>query len=171
MVPTRARRIGVGMDEDVVDLNGPHVYKVRTALVDGRPQVLGLCVEPATNSDGTLRDERTVADVVITRETLRGIPVARIAAAAIKMRGGDLLGALREAATPPEPVGRRGHTDEHYQQVAEVVRQALAADVPVRKAVKQRWIVSVHTADKWLKQAKQRGYLTGDLRRRGGHGG
>lgn len=170
MTPTRARGISFGRnDHDLVDLGGPHVYNVRTALVDGRPQVLSLCVEVATDDDGILRDGRTVADVVITRETLRTIPVARIAAAAVRARSGDLLEALREAGTP-EPTGR-AWPDEHYEQVAKVARDALANGTGVRAAVAQWGHVTVHTADKWIKQAKQRGYLTGDLRRRSGSRG
>lgn len=148
-----------------MDLGGPHTYRVKVASVDGEPQVLALQVLPAVEEDGTLRDGLTVSEVVITRESLRAIPVKRLASVATKAQRLDFLDAMREASSPPEPHGKRSHPPEHYEEVAAVAQQARAAGASVRDAIHTRWQVSHATADVWLRKAKDYGYLRGDLRK------
>lgn len=159
-------RVSLGGEWTDVDLGGRHTFRVKVADVEGEPQVVALEVLPAFEADGeTLRDGRTLSDVVITREVLRAVPMKRLASVATKVQRGHFLAAMREAASPPEPHGKRSHPPEHYAEVAAVAQQARAAGASVREAIHTRWMVSHATADVWLRRAKDHGYLRGDLRK------
>jgi hypothetical protein len=56
-------------------------------------------------------------------------------------------------------VTRRAYPAVHYEQVAEVVREAAAAHYPEGKAVAEAWDVPLSTAHAWTMRARRRGLL------------
>ena len=147
-------------DEDraVVDLGGPHVYQVLVAVVDGRPACLELVIKPAEENGGELRHPHTVNDVMITPEVLHRVPIRRLVGAAAATMRLDLAEVAKDLRARPG--------EEKSAEVAEVVLTALAHGRGAREAVKKQWQVELPTADKWIRRAKDLGYLPADLRRR-----
>jgi hypothetical protein len=93
---------------------------------------------------------------VITAELLRSLPLAEMrAAAAARMAGDDALDAFGKVAR------ERGKAwpDDHYRRVAEVYRSAVERREPPLKAIQERWQVSRPAAAKYVKGARQRGFL------------
>ena len=161
MVRTVVRR-GVTLLEDgrtQVDWGGPHVYQLRVAVVNGRPACLELLIKPAEDSAGELRDPHTVNDVVISPEVLHRVPIGRLVRAAAATMRFDLAEVAKDLHVPPG--------EEKSAEVAKVVLTALAQGRGAREAVKKQWQVELPTADKWIRRAKDLGYLPVDLRRRG----
>ncbi len=141
----------------------PHVVHVWAEVIDGRPRVVGLRVEPAFHADGKrLRGKHTVADLVLDKSPIKGWSLSRLAETAMKVQRLDFLGALTES-TKPEP-GRK-YGDDHYEAVAAVALEARQEGVSARQAVAIWGERELPTADKWIKRAKELGYLSGDYRR------
>ena len=140
-----------------VNWGGPHVYQLRVAVVDGRPACLELLIKPAEGSGGVLRRPHTVNDVVITPEVLHRVPIGRLVRAVAATRRLNLAELAKELHVPPG--------EEQSAEVAKVVLTALAQGRGAREAVKKQWQVALPTADKWIRRAKDLGYLPGDLRR------
>ena len=156
VVPRGVTRLGDGRTQ--VDWGGPHVYQLRVAVVDGRPACLELLIKPAEGRGGVLRRPHTVNDVVISPEALHRVPIGRLVRAAAATRRLDLAEVAKELHVPPG--------EEKSAEVAKVVLTALAQGRGARRAVVKRWQVELPTADKWIRRAKDLGYLPGDLRRR-----
>jgi hypothetical protein len=156
-------------DHPVVVTYAPRVFGVRAGLRDGLPVVESLTV---ARLDG---QPLTVAD-------LRSAPLARLARLAAPFVHGtdepkDVFEMLAEASL--EPSAHFG-SDAHMREVAEYIGSirgtATTADgrSAVREAVRDRFRhpkdgkrVSDSTADRWIRRAKQLGYLTTDLRKTG----
>ena len=65
-------------------------------------------------------------------------------------------------AEPSGPALRgKGHklSSEHYRRVASWVTSARAAGLPIRRTVADNLGVSLATVDKWIRGAKDLGYL------------
>jgi hypothetical protein len=62
-------------------------------------------------------------------------------------------------------VGSRSWPDEHFMQVAEEYWQAEADGRPPRQAISERWSVSKVTASRWLRRARELGYVDPDQAR------
>lgn len=148
--------------------HGPHDVSVLAVVVDGRPRVIGLRIEPALSTEGDIRGGATVADLVLEGSPLRGLPLTRLAESAVAAQRLEFKESLLRARMP-EP-GRQ-YGDEHYEEVARIVREARAKGVMSgRQAVSVWGHVSLAAADKWIRRAKDMGLLAGDDRRRARRG-
>ena len=93
---------------------------------------------------------------VITAEMLRSLPLAEMrAAVAARMAGDDAFDAFGKVAR------ERGKAwpDEHYRQVAEVYKSAVEHREPPLQAIQEHWRVSLPAAAKYVKGARERGFL------------
>ncbi|TVZ06319.1 hypothetical protein EAS64_02500 [Trebonia kvetii] len=77
------------------------------------------------------------------------------AAAAAYVAGDDGFGAFRKVSR------QRGkaNPDEHYRQVAEVYKAAVDRRLPPLKAIQAQWNVSRADAAKYVKRARELGFL------------
>lgn len=132
-----------------------HRYVVRVETGRGGPRLVGLnIVAPAG-----------VAAPTITPAALRAIPARRLAYAAAQFAGRydgafALPGDTDETHHRPEaPTARNKLDDNHYREVAERVRSAVAMGAPVRKTVAAAMHTTPPTLDRWIRAAKDRGYL------------
>jgi hypothetical protein len=140
-----------------VDLYGhPFEYRIRTAEIDGASVVVELLIRPSGH------------DVPITPQDLRRIPLKRLAAAAALFDQGGEFDWTRfntPEKQPPCKPGPRGYGDEHYADVAQLARDAVRMNISARQHISRNKHVSVHAADKWLKECRKRGLLvSGELR-------
>jgi hypothetical protein len=75
-----------------------------------------------------------------------------------RLRSPNTVEEHREAAAAQRESARRGRgiplTESHYQQVAEVYREAQKRRQPAVKAVQERFTVSRATASRWVRDAK-----------------
>jgi hypothetical protein len=93
---------------------------------------------------------------VITAERLRSLPLAEMrAAVAARLAGDDAFGAFGKVAR------ERGKAlpDEHYRRVAEVYKSAVERSEPPLTAIQKHFQVSRPAAGKYVKGARQRGFL------------
>ena len=91
-----------------------------------------------------------------TAERLRRLPLAELrAAAAAQIAGSDAFGAFQQVAR------QRGEAlpDEHFQQVAAVYRASVDRRLHPLREIQSTWHVSHAAAAKYVKGARQRGYL------------
>lgn len=74
------------------------------------------------------------------------------------------FGALHSAATrrPEERTARGKLPDSHYQEVARLVRAAVLGGFPIRETVASQLHSIVPTLDRWIRKAKDLGYLDED---------
>jgi len=101
-----------------------HVFRVRTELIEGKPRMVGLCIEPRADAD--------IRDAVLSRPRTERLPIGELTAWAAF--GGplptfaDVLKAVRQerehgvhreepGAAPERP---RGGSDEFSQWIADV---------------------------------------------------
>jgi hypothetical protein len=140
-----------GWQRDIRLPGVPWVISAQVMLVDGRPQLLGLHLDPLEN------DEYTASDWVLRAERLRRLPLSRILAAAWAQRRLDFGAALREQVLT-RPVGQPW-PEAHYVHVARVYVNAVAAGEPPLKAITELWVTSRANASKWLAEARRRGLL------------
>lgn len=150
--------------------------EVAVAKVNGLPEIVGLRMDIrpmwVTKDELCLLDKMThdeqrqwaidnappgtASSAVITAERLRSLPLAEMrAAVAARLAGGDVFGAI-------EKVGReRGKAwpDEHYRRVAEVYKSAVEHRESPLTAIREHWHVSRPAAAKYVKGARQRGFL------------
>jgi|GEM_PF-4550229 len=67
----------------------------------------------------------------------------------------------------PQKSGPRGYDDDFYREIARLAKDAATArpKISARQHISHNKGVSVHTADKWLKECRKRGFLIpGELR-------
>jgi hypothetical protein len=96
------------------------------------------------------------AMAVITADRLRRIPFAELrAAAAAQLAGDDPFDAFRKVSRQQG----KALPDEHYQQVAEVYKAAVDRRQAPLKAVEDHWNVSRAGAAKYVKRARELGFL------------
>lgn len=138
----------------------PCSYLVRAGRTPTGPVLLALQVEPLEGG-------------IITAEDLRGIPVTRLAAAAVPFvhpaddqvpRADPGEFDWSRFAKPEKPERKAAgrpptHGPEHYAEVAEIARQARANKESARHAIAARWTVAQSTADKWMRHARALGLL------------
>ena len=148
---------------------------VAMARVEGLQEIVGLRIDVdpmwVTESDRHILDlpapERrqwaidnappgAAPMAVITAERLRRIPLAELrAAAAAQLAGDDPFDAFRKVSRQQG----KALPDEHYQQVADVYRAAVDRRQPPLRAVEERWQVSRAAAAKYVKRARELGFL------------
>jgi hypothetical protein len=149
--------------------------EVALATVQGQPEIVGLRIDarnlfireedkyvldwPVERQrqwviDNTYEEDAPMA--VITAERLRHLPLAEMrAAAAAHVAGNDGFGAFQKVSR------QRGKAlpDEHYRQVAEVYKAAVDRRQPPLKAIESQWQVSRAGASKYVKRARELGFL------------
>lgn len=159
-----------GQDDGLIELRlfgQPHRYRVRVQMGSGAPKLVELHLLPA--------DDGTAAE--IDPATIRQVPVRRLASAAarwIARVDGSFIGVtdlrnpsrdLRPDHTPGD--GKRRKLDDvHYREVAELLMEGrLIGESPreyVRGQLGGESLPSVPTVDRWIAEAKRRGFLPRD---------
>lgn len=156
-------------------LRGIGWVEVAMAKVDGLPEIVGLCldVRPMFVDEskryllGMTADQQrqwaidnappgAASAAVITAERLRLLPLAELrAAVAARQAGDDAFAAFGKVAR------ERGKAwpDDHYRQVAEVYKSAVEHRKPPLKTIQEHWHVTRPAAAKYVKGARERGFL------------
>ncbi|MEV6323935.1 hypothetical protein AB0M45_22485 [Nocardia sp. NPDC051787] len=158
-------------DKQVGDVEEVHQHKGRQdGLIGADVKLFGhditYRVIAATGPNGPEMRELTLDGNgrAIVSDDLRRVPVRRLAAAAVRAP----VTFLTSDWERPEGA-RRGNQrlgDDHYRQVAEIARDAFVKGLPVREVVGRALHASPYTVDKWLRGARERGYLQrGELQR------
>ncbi len=157
----------------------PQQVDILVVEVDGVPQIVGLRLDPqyvwlakSTKDSAPTRLSRSLirisqdgqrlewngpkdVDPTITADLLRSLPLRQLRAMAAAAEYGDGTGDWLEPfsveRTPGEP-----WPDDHYREVAETYRSAPSAPL---KAIQTRWGVSRAAASKWVRKARELGYL------------
>ncbi|MEV6656454.1 hypothetical protein [Nocardia fluminea] len=142
-----------------VELRGHQAtYAVRVATGPQGPRLVELTI---VGSDTTPVDN----------DALTRIPLQRLAIAAAQWldgAGGQFVGPGQasdaDLFTRPELAKRRHQrlTDEHLQTVADTVRRAVANGRPVRTWSAAQLHTTPGTLDRWVRAAKNRGFLGED---------
>jgi hypothetical protein len=142
----------------------PWRVAMRRAVIQGAPKVIGLQLLPKITADGRPAPPFEPDDLAVTAEALRSLPLATMRDAVLAAEEHrDDPAAMLEAIKRPMadlqrgPRGRLG--DDHYLLVARVFAGAARrGDAPL-KAVQERWGVSRAMASKYVRGARNRGYL------------
>jgi hypothetical protein len=145
---------------------------VALAHVDGLPQIVELKIGITSPHQDPIQDQKmrqwvvdqlrkkgtktTSNAPVITAELLRGLPLAEMRAAAAAHQAGDHW--FDEFKTVARQRGK-ALPDEHYQQVAQVYRDAVARRQPPLKAVEERFSVTRAGASRAVKRSRELGFL------------
>ncbi|MFG1619518.1 hypothetical protein ACGFI3_42770 [Nonomuraea wenchangensis] len=140
-------RVEAGPSEAV----GPYKVTLEIDMVDGR---IG-CTEITV---------RTASGAPVTGTDLRAIPVGTIVRLATTTLVQETIGRNGDFVTvtpyqPPEINVRAGATDEALRFVAASYSLAYALGEPPAKAVERDLGIATSTASKWIKLARERGYL------------
>lgn len=127
--------------------------------IPGHPFTFTATVERGDR--GPILTELTIASPDgITTPDVRAIPARTITTmAARKIRDSTV-----EYAAPAAYVAVQGKhlTDSHYRMVAEVITHAVEYGLPARKTLAERTGAPVATVTRWIKTAKELGYLADD---------
>jgi hypothetical protein len=140
------------------NIPGPWQYHVDVVPLGGVLGIAHLCIKqkPFTPSG---------FETPITVRSLPTVPIQRMMQGARQAHQRQLqeLDEGKENLAPP--VGSRSWPDEHFMQVADEYWQAEADGRPPRQAIAERWSVSKVTASRWLKRARELGYVDPDQAR------
>ncbi|KKF01589.1 hypothetical protein WN67_12765 [Mycolicibacterium obuense] len=164
MVADSIRRVSGrrGSDKGLIEipLYG-HVfgYQVRIERSGGTPRLAELRIIAPGGGD-------------IDPGAVRNVPVRRLAKAAAQfisltehgvVNAGDVFDPTDLARPDLEP-GKRRRTlgPEHYREVAAQLQMAREIGLPPRDHVADHYGVALPTLDRWIKQAKDRGFLPRD---------
>lgn len=129
-------------------LPGPWQYHVDVASIG----IVHLCIKQKLVPLSDL-------ETPITSRGLRTVPLGRFlhaAREAVQRQEGEPAAHPAETAPPP---GSRRWPDQHYLQVADEYWRAQATGRPPRQAIAARWNVSKATASRWLRRARELGYV------------
>jgi hypothetical protein len=149
--------------------------RVALAQVAGQPEIVGLHIDVdpmfVSEADKHVLDwpagerrqwaidtvpERVAPMAVITAERLRSIPLAELrAAAAARLAGDDPFEAFQKVSRQQG----KALPDEHFQQVAEVYKAAVDRRRSPLKAIEDHWHVSRAGAAKYVRRARELGFL------------
>lgn len=165
VIADEVRRVGGrrGSDKGLIEipLHGHAFrYQVRIDRSGGTPRLVELRMVCA--DDGGDIDPAAV----------RNVPVRRLAKAAAKFismteygvaEAGDVFDPTGSARPDLEPGKRRRNLGpEHYRQVAALLLKAREIGVPPRDDVADYFGVAKPTLDRWIAEAKRRGFLPRD---------
>ena len=150
-----------GKDNGIIEVrlvDHPHVYRVRVEIGRGAPRLIELRLAPL---EGTI--------VEIDTDTVRTVPVRRLANAAARHIGIDELpfdvaGHSDDLTAQLRPDHKRGREldDVHYRDVAQMLNFAHECGLSPREYVRQKFNTSVPSVDRWIRVAKERGFLDPD---------
>lgn len=157
---------------------GPWLVQLRFRFIDGRPECVGIEITSSVEHDESLN--RMFPDLVPTRLTATGVrevPFGELVARE-RQRTAE---SLREGAADPlnfpqeselmqrfaaewaegsKGRGRpREYGPDHWAEVANEYRRALAESDAPTKAVAQRWNVTKSAAAKWVARTRSMGLL------------
>jgi len=157
-----------GKDNGIIEVrlvDHPHVYRVRVKLGRGAPRLIELHLVPAKD---------TVAE--IDTDTVRTVPVRRLTNAAarhisIDELPFDVAGQSDDLTAQLRPDHTRGRQldDVHYRDVAQMLNFAHECGLAPREYVRQKFNTSVPSVDRWIAEAKKRGFLDPDWSNNNGH--
>ena len=139
-------------DRVAIRLHGhPHEYIVRVAKGPGGPKLSELTITSDTG-------------LPVDYDTLRSVPAQRLAYAAAQWfdTSGGLFGdpgTTAETFTRPDLDARKRLDDNFLSEVADLVVRAVNNGHPVRKSVAAAMNTSPGTLDRWIRAAKDRGFL------------
>lgn len=185
--PIKDGLVTLSVDHDraelgLLDQEPPVIVEVRVADVRGVPQVVELSIRgtrtravPEIDRRGLTPEqadaaERLVAAVrkmvdeadldpdppVITAELLRRLPLRQLREAVLAhRRGSDPMNALHE----PRKAGRGPKPVEHFEEVADLYRSAVADGSSPLLAIARRFGVGREAAKKYVRGARDRGLL------------
>lgn len=143
----------------------PHRYRVRIDTSSGAPALIELHLLPI---DGTVAE--------ITTDAIRAVPTRRLANAAARfaMLDENKIALAGEDDDPtsllrPDHVPGKTLDDTHYRQVRNLLLAARRMGLSPREYVKDRLHASIPTVDRWIKEAKNRGFLDPDWASNNGH--
>lgn len=130
---------------------GAFSVEAMVAQVDGEPRVVGLHLNP--------KEGAKVANVLITRDRVRRLPVTMLAEAVTAAWAlFDSPGSIRERMTVQGPVARVAHV---YNQARQQGKRAPQAEVEKALGLSKR------TATRRIKEAREQGLITRSSRERG----
>lgn len=136
----------------------PHRYRVRIETDSVAPRLVELHLIPGANT------------AEIDPATIRQVPVRRLTKAAARFIGlterrvalaGDEVDPT-ELIRPDHEPGGRTLDDVHYRQVANLLTAAREWGLSPREYVADRLHASLPTVDRWIREAKRRGFLPRD---------
>jgi hypothetical protein len=136
-------------------LPGPWQYHVDVVPLGGVLGIAHLCIKQKPSTPSGL-------ETPITGRSLRTVPVQRFMQGARQAHLRQLQESAEHAEIVPPPTGSRSWPDEHFMQVAQEYWQAQADGRPTRQAISEQWSVSKVTASRWLRRARELGYLDAD---------
>ncbi len=141
---------------DLPDL--PWVVGVRTATIAGAIRIIGVTLEPRLDDEGAPIGDFRSRDLIVSAEALRTLPLRRIQDVVRAHRQEDGMAVIeamgRVERQPGKPWG-----DDHYRRVADVYETAVKVGRSPLEAVKTRWTVSRSMASKYIREARERGFL------------
>ena len=160
----RIRRIdgSTGHDDGVIEVplvGHRFTYRVRVALDGPEPRLTELAIAPIDPAG------------MLTPGDLRAIPSQRLAKAAARFirlteAGITTPDALNDTAVEAQPdlppPGRRKLDDAHYRQVADLLMFAREIGESPREYAAQQLHATTPTLDRWVREAKKRGFLPRD---------
>jgi hypothetical protein len=160
VIPDSIKRISGqrGSNDGLIEIalvGHPHRYRVRIELNTAAPRLLELHIVPGDTK------------VEIDPMTIRQIPVRRLAKAAARFIGlterkVSLAGDFEDPTNlirPDHEPGGRTLDDVHYRQVANLITTAREWGLSPREHVAAQLEASLPTVDRWIKEAKNRGFL------------
>ena len=163
VIPDSIRRISGrrGSADGLIELalvGHQHRYRVRIDIDSAAPKLMELHLVPSE------------AGAEIDPATIRQVPVRRLAKAAARFIGLTerkvALAGEEEDSTelirPDHGPGKRTLNDVHYRQVANLLTAAREWGLSPREHVATRLEASLPTVDRWIREAKQRGFLPRD---------
>jgi hypothetical protein len=162
VIPGGIRRVSgePGSDDGLIEIplvGHHHQYRVRIDSSGPAPRLVELCM---VSDDAAEIDPATV----------RQIPVRRLAKAAARFIsltefGVGLAGDFDNPTDLQRPDHRRNRelSAVHYREVARLLKAARGMGLSPREYVRKQFEpVSLPTVDRWIKEAKKRGFLRRD---------
>jgi hypothetical protein len=166
VIPDSIRRISGerGSPQGLVEIalaGHLHRYRVRIEMGGSAPRLVELHLVPGDDA------------AEIDPATIRQIPVRRLAKAAARFIGFTeptssklaLAGEVMDPTSvlrPDHDPGGRTLDDVHYRQVAILLTNALEWGFSPREHVSAQLGTSLPTLDRWIREAKKRGFLERD---------
>lgn len=171
VIPDSIRRISgrKGSPDGLIEIalvGHSYRYQVRIDIDSAAPKLLELHLVPGDRA------------IEIDPATIRQVPVRRLAKAAARFIGltelkignaGDFEDPT-DLIRPDHVLGGRTLDDVHYRQVANLLITAREWGLSPRDHVAARLGASLPTVDRWIKEAKRRGYLRRDWSNNNGEG-
>jgi hypothetical protein len=141
------------------DPDHPYVYTVWARGSDHGPRVeqIAVSIKPA---------EEGLAEV--TPAVLNRVPMSIMTRGVQEAMGWDLQAWAAEHVKVTLPAKGEPYPDEHYKMVANAYRIAEQAGRAPAEFIAEYWQTTLASANRWIRKARDRGYLPPPDKRRGG---